>query len=1053
MLRFFTLFLLFVTLYSCSNHEPTVRGRSSVRVLFVRATEGEDAQVAKQLAAQLDTMTTDGWQLETVYNDTLLYEDSIHLFSAIILGGLDLDALGQGQRIAIQRYAEAGGGLLIADLDSLPPYEWAWYQQLREDHQSNALRLNNVKLRLAEDRLGDFIDSKALIGSNVFDLSLCTTPPAPSADQFNLEILDADIYEPMEMEVLPFGEVLFLERRGKMKYYDPVRKATRLVHDFAVCTEGNYEDGLHGLELDPDYGKTNHWIYLYYTPAPCDSTDQLLSRFEFRDGVLDTTSEVVVLRVGVQRETCCHSGGAVEFGPDGLLYLSTGDNTSSKESDGYTPIDERPGRGPFDAQKSSGNTHDLRGKILRIRPEADGTYSIPEGNLFPADGSDGRPEIYAMGCRNPFRIAIDPETNYLYWGDVGPDVGEDGRYGPQSYDEWNQARTAGNFGWPYFVGDNFAYPDRDFATDEVGALFDPARPINESPYNTGRRELPPAQPALIWYPYGPSEEFPQLGQGSRSAMAGPWYTRRNQVPVTNLALPDYYVGKWFIYEWARSWIKVVTFDSARQEVIQIEDFLPELPISKPIDMEFGPDGAMYLLEYGNDYFLNNPDARLVRITYSAGNRPPRANIIASETAGGIPFNAHFRAVATDPDPQDSLRYRWLINGVEQAGTDSVFTAVFRKPGNFEVSCSVSDRKGATVTTRQSISVGNAPPILALSGVKNQSFLLPGQRQLRYRFTPVDPEDEAGGGIDPNRALVSAALIDDADLIGQLRRGEAELPSGPLEYVRGAKLIDGSDCYTCHRMEGENVGPSFLALADHYEDTEANYATLATKIIKGGNGNWGERLMSGHPTLSPEDAGLMAAYILSLNDRSPLPLAGKIGLPNNPDGAAYVLAATYRDGGSSTAAPLTRQRALVLRPPHLEAESAADELYRAHVPLGGEHHAFEVVTFRPGGHLKMARTDLTGLRHLVLGLHPYEHGRIELRYDAPNGPKLAESHFPPQHDWYKRERIDLRLPPTVVDTLGPRDLYLVWLGPDGKATDDMGHHRPADAGWLDWIEVR
>src|SRR5690606_5368182 len=108
-------------------------------------------------------------------------------------------------------------------------------------------------------------------------------------------------------------------------------------------------------------------------------------------------------------------------------------------SDGYTPIDERPGRGPFDAQKSSGNTHDLRGKILRIKVNEDGSYRIPEGNLFPKDGSEGRPEIYVMGARNPFRISIDPKTNFLYWGDVGPDSGKDGIQGSKSYDEWNQA--------------------------------------------------------------------------------------------------------------------------------------------------------------------------------------------------------------------------------------------------------------------------------------------------------------------------------------------------------------------------------------------------------------------------------------------------------------------------------------------------------------------------------------------------------------------------------------------------------------------------------------
>jgi hypothetical protein len=79
------------------------------------------------------------------------------------------------------------------------------------------------------------------------------------------------------------------------------------------------------------------------------------------------------------------------------------------------------GRSAFDAQRSSGNTNDLRGKILRIHPEADGTYSIPFGNLFVRD-SLHRPEIYIMGVRNPFRFCIDPNTTTLYWADVGPNA-------------------------------------------------------------------------------------------------------------------------------------------------------------------------------------------------------------------------------------------------------------------------------------------------------------------------------------------------------------------------------------------------------------------------------------------------------------------------------------------------------------------------------------------------------------------------------------------------------------------------------------------------------
>ena len=73
-------------------------------------------------------------------------------------------------------------------------------------------------------------------------------------------------------------------------------------------------------------------------------------------------------------------------------------------------------------RKSSGNANDLRGKILRIHVEADGSYTIPDGNLFPKDGSQGKPEIYVMGARNPYRIWVD-KRGFLYWGDVGPDGG------------------------------------------------------------------------------------------------------------------------------------------------------------------------------------------------------------------------------------------------------------------------------------------------------------------------------------------------------------------------------------------------------------------------------------------------------------------------------------------------------------------------------------------------------------------------------------------------------------------------------------------------------
>lgn len=977
-----------------------------------------------------------------------LDEDSLFNYRHLTLLRYEADSLTAHRRRAVERFVLAGGNLLIVDDRPAVPFAWAWYN----DRLANPDRVTEVGSGRVLSISGTGPAPQAFFAPSTASAPAAAPqyaalpPAAPKSDRFQLQVLDDNIYEPMEMEILPNGNVLFLERRGKMKLW--TQSGTQLVRDFPVCIEGNYEDGLHGLALDPGYGKTNDWIYLYYSPSPCDSTDQLLSRFDYKKGVIDTASEIVVLRVGVQRDKCCHSGGSLEFDDDGLLYLSTGDNTSSKESDGYSPIDERPGRGPFDAQKSSGNTNDLRGKILRIKPTPEGGYTIPEGNLF-ADANDGRPEIYTMGCRNPFRIAIDPWTKYLYWGDVGPDVGEAGKYGPESFDEWNQARTAGNFGWPYFVGNNYAFNERDFATDEVGAAFDPAAPVNESPNNTGALKLPPAQPAFIWYPYGNSPEFPVLGTGSRSAMSGPFYDKRKLVPVTNSALPEYYDGKWFIYEWARSWIKVVTLDSAREEIVQIEDFLPDFKFSKPIDFKFGSDGSIYLIEYGNDYFLNNPDARLIRISYSARNRPPTAVLAVDESAGGVPFLPTLTSAGSaDPDPDDSLSYRWYIDGELMAKTPT-FTPTLTSAGPHIARLEVSDKAGSTAEAITTLTAGNARPTLALKLAGNRSFLLPGRSKLSYVATVEDPEDQAAGKLNTDEVVVNAAWVADAALADGVRRGEETLPAGGLRFASGAKLIAGSDCYTCHKERSENVGPAYLAVAERYDDKPATISRLAAKVIRGGNGVWGERLMSAHPTLSQDDAEVMVGYILSLDDGGRLPLAGSTA-PGAGEGS-YVLAASYRDKGGRNAPPLVGQKAIVLRPTTLEAEDANDGLYRAAVPQGGENNAFKVVNFRPGGALRLADIHLDGLKAFKVHLHANTTGLLELRYGSIDGELLASQELSPTEGW--NNYVDTRLLlSTSVSDLPQADVFLVWKGEGGAVADDMGHHRPGDVGFVDWVAV-
>ena len=382
--------------------------------------------------------------------------------------------------------------------------------------------------------------------------------PVLSADMLlRRTVLAAGLDEPIAIDVAPDGSVVLAEHHGALKRWNPAAGSLRSAGSLTVFT--GPEDGILGLALDPQYSR-NGWIYLYHsTPGVLENR---VSRFTLRDGVLDAMSQKILLRVPTLIPKPNHSGGCLGFDGAGNLYVSTGDYTYAGQSDGFAPIDRRPGHELNDSERTAANTLDFRGKILRIHPEPDGTYTIPQGNLFPKGTAKALPEIYVMGCRNPFRFTVDPQTGFLFWGDVGPDaLGPNPARGPAGFDEFNVARKAGNFGWPYFSADNRAYVSWDFEAKTNGAALDPAHPFNDSPNNTGLRDLPPAQPAFLWYPPGPSSRWPEVGSGARSAMAGPVY-HVDAGRKSDRQLPRELDGAVILFEWERGWIKAAWLDES-----------------------------------------------------------------------------------------------------------------------------------------------------------------------------------------------------------------------------------------------------------------------------------------------------------------------------------------------------------------------------------------------------------------------------------------------------------------------------------------------------------
>ena len=437
---------------------------------------------------------------------------------------------------------------------------------------------------------------------------------------FRKVMLATNTADPMELAVAPDGRVIFIERIGTIKIWKPDTRSLVVAGTLPVFYHRNgeknvsWEDGLIGVTLDPGF-MSNHWIYFYHSPTNVNVSENRVSRFVLDGDRVMLDSEKVVLRVPTERNVCCHAAGSLAFDGEGNLFISTGDNTNPFESDGFAPIDDRPGRRGFDAARTAGNTADLRGKILRVHPEPDGNYTIPKGNLFPPGTPKTRPEIFVMGDRNPFRISVDRATGTLYWGEVGPDAqGPKPERGPAGFDEINRTRAAGNFGWPFVIADNKPYRRYDFAKRVSGDAFAPAQPENLSVNNTGLKDLPPAQPAWIWYPYSPSVRFSVLGSGARTACAGPVYHFDEKLNSPH-KLPREFDNTLFIYEWARNALFAVKLD-AKGDIASMRRFLPQMSFKHPGEMELGPDGCLYLIEFGTNW-EGNKDSQVARLEYDS----------------------------------------------------------------------------------------------------------------------------------------------------------------------------------------------------------------------------------------------------------------------------------------------------------------------------------------------------------------------------------------------------------------------------------------------------
>jgi PKD repeat protein/type 1 glutamine amidotransferase len=503
---------------------------------------------------------------------------------------------------------------------------------------------------------------------------------------------------------------------------------------------------------------------------------------------------------------------------------------------------------PFnDARRGSLNTNDLRGKVLRIKVNADGSYTAPAGNLFPeSEDAAGktRPEIYAMGFRNPFRIQVDSD-GVAYVTDYSPDANAPGAFrAAAGTGRIEIVRKPSNYGWPVCYAPNLPMYKWNFNVQQtLGETFEcdnPAKgPDNTSRWNTGRTQTPPVTQPDVWYSFrddlwgtpcfaGYSQSpvqpcprlFPELGQGG----VGPHGATKYEFDPDNPSetkFPPYYDGSVFFAEWTRDYLKEIKLD-ANGGVLKINNLLDcgqalvttsfPFECDNPMDTQFGADGNFYMLTYGDGFFTANPDAGLYRFEYVAGPQRPQAVLDATPTSGTAPLVVAFSSAGSrDPDEGDSIRFEWDFDG--NGTVDSIDpspTYTYTQNGVYTARLTVTDASGKSDVKTITITVGNTAPKVTISVPTDGDFFEWGQT-IPYSVAVTDPED---GAIECSRVEVSLVLVHDGHGHGESTETgcSGTLETNPESAFHGGYVAAGvSVTYTDGGGGGQ---PALSATAQH-----------------------------------------------------------------------------------------------------------------------------------------------------------------------------------------------------------------------------------------------
>jgi glucose/arabinose dehydrogenase/PKD repeat protein len=491
---------------------------------------------------------------------------------------------------------------------------------------------------------------------------------------------------PTAIAFTPDGRMLIATQGGQLRV---ASAAGALLPNAAVGVPqvcSNSERGLLGVAVDPEFA-TNHFIYLYYTTSATGACRNRVSRWVLSDANQATGETILIDRIHSTAGN--HNAGDLNFGADGMLYVSVGDGGC----DYATPTNCA---GVNDAARDH---HVLLGKILRI--DRDG--NIPAGNPFTGPGTgrcnvngsttagDWCQETWVWGLRNPYRFAFDPDTpGRVYINDVGQDLRE----------EVDDGVAGADYGWNV----------------REGTCANPAL----GPADCG--SPPPAGITNPIFDYGRSDGCVSITGGAFVPNASGW--------------PAAYLGRYLFADYGCG--RIFRLDPNGGGFVRT-DFATGLGSSSAVHLEFAPFGggqALYYTTYAGG-------GQVRRITFSQANTPPTATISADPSSGPAPLSVTLDGSgSTDPDPTDTIaNYEWTFgDGSPVVNTATPTTSHTYAAGNYTASLRVTDSRGAVSSPATVlISAGNTPPTAVIDSPPAETTFAVGQN-VTVTGHATDPQD-------------------------------------------------------------------------------------------------------------------------------------------------------------------------------------------------------------------------------------------------------------------------------------------------------------------------